>query len=183
MTDLYPNSETRVLPTTPMVDADNRVLEPDEAESESSSASGGYVSGAVDDKRRPLFAAREWSPPKGTLVVVVGMIAIAVAFIIMLFVGVTPAGINALAVVATPIAILVAAYYGLTLSIQQVRSERVEKEKAIQRAEAADAASRESEVWAAQLEAGLRVAMVKLTAAGISTNEVSKAAGTPDDFF
>jgi hypothetical protein len=33
------------------------------------------------------------------------------------------------------------------------------------------------------MESGLRVAMAKLTAAGISTDEVTKAAGTPDDFF
>jgi hypothetical protein len=86
-------------------------------------------------------------------------------------------------VIATPIATMVAAYYGITLSIQQVRNERAEKEKAIARADAAVTASRETEVWAAQMESGLRVAMAKLTAAGIGTDEVTKAAGTPDDFF
>lgn len=117
------------------------------------------------------------------LVVLVGIVALAVAFIVLIFVNATNASINALAVIATPIASMVAAYYGITLSIQQVKNERAEKEKAIARADAADAASRETEVWAAQMESGLRVAMVKLTAARVQTDEVTKAAGTPDDFF
>ena len=117
------------------------------------------------------------------LVVLVGIAALAVAFIVMLLVGVSSESINALAVFATPIASMVAAYYGITLSIQQVRSERAEKEKAIARADAADAASRETEVWASQMESGLRVAMAQLTAARIGTDSVTKAAGTPDDFF
>ncbi|TFC89846.1 hypothetical protein E3T28_10095 [Cryobacterium sinapicolor] len=117
------------------------------------------------------------------LVVLVGIAALAVAFIVMLLVGVSSESINALAVFATPIASMVAAYYGITLSIQQVRSERAEKEKAIARADAADAASRETEVWAAQMESGLRVAMAQLTAARIGTESVTKAAGTPDGFF
>jgi hypothetical protein len=122
-------------------------------------------------------------PQRTALVVLVGMVALAIAFIVMIFVNVTSESINALAVIATPIATMVAAYYGITLSIQQVRNERAEKEKAIERADAAVTASRETEVWAAQMESGLRVAMAKLTAAGISTDEVTKAAGTPDDFF
>lgn len=117
------------------------------------------------------------------LVVLVGIIALAVAFIVMLLVGVSSESINALAVFATPIASMVAAYYGITLSIQQVRSERAEKEKAVARADAADAASRETEVWAAQMESGLRVAMAQLAAARIGTESVTKAAGTPEGFF
>lgn len=117
------------------------------------------------------------------LVVLVGITALAVAFIVMLLVGVSSESINALAVFATPIASMVAVYYGITLSIQQVQSERAEKEKAVARADAADAASRETEVWAAQMESGLRVAMAQLTAARIGTEAVEKAAGTPDGFF
>ncbi|WP_156109655.1 hypothetical protein [Cryobacterium sp. MLB-32] len=121
--------------------------------------------------------------PNMALVVLVGMGALAIAFIVMIIVGVTGESINALAVIATPIASMVAAYYGITLSIQQVKNERIEKEKALARAEAADVARREIEVWSAQMESGLRVAMAKLTAARVGTDEVTRAAGTPDDFF
>jgi hypothetical protein len=138
---------------------------------------------AREPARRPGASAFARAPQRTALVVLVGMVALAVAFIIMIFVNVTSESINALAVIATPIATMVAAYYGITLSIQQVRNERAEKEKAIARADAAVTASRETEIWAAQMESGLRVAMAKLTAAGISTDEVTKAAGTPDDFF
>lgn len=117
------------------------------------------------------------------LVVLVGMGALALAFVVMIIVGVTGESINALAVIAAPIASMVAAYYGITLSIQQVRNEREEKEKALARADAADVARREIEVWSAQMESGLRVAMAKLNAARVGTDEVTRAAGTPDDFF
>jgi len=123
------------------------------------------------------------APQNMALVVLVGMASLAVAFIVMIVVSVTSESINALAVIATPIASMVAAYYGITLSIQQVRNEREEKERALERADAADAARREIEVWSAQMESALRVAMVKLGAARVSTDEVTKAAGTPDDFF
>ncbi|TDW31366.1 hypothetical protein [Cryobacterium psychrophilum] len=122
-------------------------------------------------------------PQNIALVVLVGMVSLAVAFIVMIIVSVTSESINALAVIATPIASMVAAYYGITLSIQQVKNERDEKEKALARADAADVARREIEVWSAQMESGLRVAMAKLNAARVSTDEVTKAAGTPDDFF
>jgi hypothetical protein len=121
--------------------------------------------------------------PSTALVVLAGIAALVVVFIVMILVGVSSESINALAVFATPIASMVAAYYGITLSIQQVKNERAEKEKAIARADAADAGSRETEVWSAQMESGLRVAMAKLSAAGIRTDEVTKAAGTPDGFF
>ncbi|MBB5641452.1 hypothetical protein [Cryobacterium roopkundense] len=122
-------------------------------------------------------------PQNMALVVLVGMGALALAFIVMIIVGVSSESINALAVIATPIASMVAAYYGITLSIQQVKNERAEKEKALARADAADVARREIEVWSAQMESGLRVAMAKLNAARVGTDEVTKAAGTPDDFF
>lgn len=127
--------------------------------------------------------ARPVRRPNMALVVLVGMGALALAFIVMIIVGVTNESINALAVIATPIASMVAAYYGITLSIQQVKNEREEKEKALARADAADVARREIEVWSAQMESGLRVAMAKLNAARVGTDEVTKAAGTPDDFF
>jgi hypothetical protein len=127
--------------------------------------------------------AKDTPPQRVALVVVVGMSLLAIAFIIMIFVNPTSEAINALAVIAAPIAAMVAAYYGITLSIQQVKNERAEKEKALARAEAAEAISRETEVWSAQMESGLRVAMAKLTAAGVTTSEVTKAAGTPADFF
>jgi hypothetical protein len=127
--------------------------------------------------------SRGASSSRRALVVLVGIVALAVAFIILVFVNVTNASINALAVIAAPIASMVAAYYGITLSIQQIKSERAEKERAVARAEAAEVASRETEVWAAQMESGLRVAMAKLNAAGVNTDEVTKAAGTPADFF
>ncbi|MFO7689305.1 MAG: hypothetical protein R6W83_01910 [Cryobacterium sp.] len=126
---------------------------------------------------------RDAPPQRIALVVVVGMSLLAVAFIVMIFVNVSSASINALAVIAAPIAAMVAAYYGITLSIQQVKNERAEKERALARADAADAAGRETEVWAAQMESGLRVAVAKLNAAGVNTSEVTKAAGTPEGFF
>ncbi|TFC15315.1 hypothetical protein E3O19_09375 [Cryobacterium algoritolerans] len=126
---------------------------------------------------------RPAAPPRTALVVLAGIGALALDFIVMILVGVSSESINALAVLSTPIASMVAAYYGITLSIQQVRNERAEKEKAIGRADAADASSRETEVWSAQMESGLRVAMAKLAAAGVGTDEVTKAAGTPDGFF
>ncbi|TFD74832.1 hypothetical protein E3T48_13060 [Cryobacterium fucosi] len=128
-------------------------------------------------------SARSNTAQRTALVVLVGIGALVLAFIVMLLVGVSSESTNALAVFATPIASMVAAYYGITLSIQQVKNERAEKEKAIARADSADAGSRETEVWAAQMESGLRVAMAKLAAAGVGTDEVTKAAGTPDDYF
>ena len=139
---------------------------------------------AAAEPRQPARSpSRSRSPQKTALVVLVGMIALAASFIIMIFVNVTSASINALAVIATPIASMVAAYYGISLSFQQVKNERADKEQAIAKADAADASGRDAEVWAAQLESGLRIAMVKLNAAGVNTDEVTKAAGTPDDFF
>ena len=144
----------------------------------SAPASTATTQAAAPAVRRPMDA-----PQRTALVVLAAMGVLVLAFIVMLIVGVSAASINALAVIATPIASMVAAYYGITLSIQQVKNERAEKERAIARAEAADTTSRETEVWAAQMESGLRVAMAKLNAAQINTDEVTKAAGAPDDFF
>ncbi|WP_157509404.1 hypothetical protein [Glaciibacter superstes] len=167
MTDL-PNSPQPTMPLQPA---------PAPGQSQQAAVAATAPATAPDESRASAPALRV------PLVVLVGIVALALAFIVLIFVNATNASINALAVIATPIASMVAAYYGITLSIQQVRSERAEKEKAIARADAADASSRETEVWAAQMESGLRVAMVKLTAAKVPTDEVTKAAGTPDDFF
>ena len=137
----------------------------------------------VPDTRPAASAVTDDPPQRIALVVLVGMSLLAIAFIVMIFVNVTSEAINALAVIAAPIAAMVAAYYGITLSIQQVKNERAEKQKGLARAEVAEAISRETEVWSAQMESGLRVAMVKLAAAGVDTSEVTKAAGTPADFF
>jgi hypothetical protein len=138
---------------------------------------------ATGERTKPLKSAFGEAPERTALVVLVALVALAVAFIVVVFVGVSSASINALAVIVAPIASMVAAYYGITLSIQQVRNERAEKQKALERADAAATASRETEIWAGQMESGLRVAMAKLNAAGINTDEVTKAAGTPADFF
>lgn len=143
----------------------------------------------TDAESQPTGSSASVSLAKGrppqtlAFVVVVGMSALALAFVIMVFVNVSSESINALAVIATAIASMVAAYYGITLSIQQVKNERADKERALARALAAETSGRETEVWSAQMESGLRVAMAKLNAAGVDTDEVTKAAGTPDDFF
>ncbi|MCU1444868.1 hypothetical protein [Cryobacterium sp.] len=120
---------------------------------------------------------------RAALVVLVGIAVLTIAFLIMIFVNVSSESVIALAVIATPIASMVAAYYAVTLSIQQVRTERAEKDKALAKLEAVQENARETEVWASQMESGLRVAMAKLDGAGVSTAAVSRAAGTPNDFF
>jgi hypothetical protein len=117
------------------------------------------------------------------LVVIVGVVALFFAFGLLAIFSPTSATVAALAVIATPIASIVAAYYGITLSMQQVRAAQGERERAIERVAAAEAAARESDVWAAQLESALRVAKVKLDAARISTGDVERAAGVDADFF
>lgn len=181
MTDLPTAKPTR----TPS-DAETKVLnlgQPASSGPPTGSVPAATAAPATPRDRPAASAVRPAVRPNMALVVLVGMVALALAFIVMIIVGVTNESINALAVIATPIASMVAAYYGITLSIQQVKNEREEKEKALARADAADVARREIEVWSAQMESGLRVAMAKLNAARVSTDEVTKAAGTPDDFF
>jgi len=135
-------------------------------------------------RNRTLLSDLKTGPPqRAALVVLVGIAVLTLAFIIMIFVNVSNESIIALAVIATPIASMVAAYYAVTLSIQQVKTERADKEKALGKLEAVEAGARETEVWASQMESGLRVAMAKLDGAGVSTVAVTRAAGTPDDFF
>jgi hypothetical protein len=139
---------------------------------------------ATKTRNRTLFSDLRTGPPqRAALVVLVGIAVLTIAFIIMIFVNVSTESIIALAVIATPIASMVAAYYAVTLSIQQVKTERADKEKALVKLEAAVAGARETEVWASQMESGLRVAVARLDSAGISTVAVTRAAGTPEDFF
>ena len=126
---------------------------------------------------------RTGRPERAALVVLVGIVLLTIAFLIMIFVNVSNESVIALAVIATPIASMVAAYYAVTLSIQQVTSERADKDKAVAKLEAVQESARETEIWASQMESGLRVAMAKLDGAGVSTDAVTRAAGTPDDFF
>lgn len=154
---------------------------------DSTAAPGEYVQAAHAESPEDLTAPK----PRLTadqnirlmLVVIVGVVALFFAFGLLAIFSPTSATVAALAVIATPIASIVAAYYGITLSMQQVRAAQRERELAIERVAAAEAAARESDVWAAQLESALRVAKVKLDAARISTGDVERAAGVDADFF
>jgi hypothetical protein len=139
---------------------------------------------STSPRSRPALAGLRTGPPqRAALVALVGIAVLTIAFLIMIFVNVSNESVIALAVIATPIASMVAAYYAVTLSIHQVRTERADKETALAKLEAVQASARETEVWASQMESGLRVAMAKLDGAGVSTDAVTRAAGTPDDFF
>jgi hypothetical protein len=148
-----------------------------------SSESAATATPAKARNRTLMGDLRTGPPQRAALVVLVGIAVLTIAFLIMIFVNVSNESVIALAVIATPIASMVAAYYAVTLSIQQVRTERADKDKAIAKLEAVQENARETEVWASQMESGLRVAMAKLDSAGVSTDAVTRAAGTPDDFF
>ncbi len=129
-------------------------------------------------------AAKPWSRDlRFMLVVIVAIVALFLAFALVVAFTPTGAGVSALAVVAAPIATMVAAYYGISLALRQVADARRAAEAAEARARAAETTARESDAWAAQMESGLRVAVAKLAAARIETSDVERAAGTPDDFF
>ncbi|MBC7443165.1 MAG: hypothetical protein H7311_11745 [Ramlibacter sp.] len=183
MTDFYSGTPapTRILDTDPT----QTLVTPDYVEDRAADLPPEHVQPPAPGRGVSQTSVRRVTSPtqRTALVVLFAIGALALVFIVMLVVGVSSESINALAVFATPIASMVAAYYGITLSIQQVRNERAEKEKALARADAADASSRETEVWASQMESGLRVAVAQLTAARMGTDAVTKAAGTPDDFF
>jgi hypothetical protein len=117
------------------------------------------------------------------LVVLAAIVALFLAFALLIAFSPTTAAISALAVIAAPIATMVAAYYGISLALRQVRDARETADAAEERARAAEATARESDAWAAQMESGLRVAVAKLKAAGQDTRDVERAAGTPDQFF
>ena len=117
------------------------------------------------------------------LVVLTAIVVLFLAFALLIAFSPTGAAISALAVIAAPIATMVAAYYGISLALKQVNDARNAAEAAEARARAAEASARESDAWAAQMESGLRVAVAKLRAAGGETRDVERAAGTPDEFF
>ena len=117
------------------------------------------------------------------LVVLAAIVVLFLAFALLIAFSPTNAAISALAVIAAPIATMVAAYYGISLALRQVSDARNAAETSEARARAAEASARESDAWAAQMESGLRVAVAKLRAAGEQTRDVERAAGTPDEFF
>lgn len=117
------------------------------------------------------------------LVVLAAIVALFLAFALLIAFSPTGAAISALAIIAAPIATMVAAYYGISLALRQVKDARDAADAADARARAAEASARESDAWAAQMESGLRVGVAKLKAAGQDTRDVERAAGTPDEFF
>ncbi|WP_127793461.1 hypothetical protein [Agromyces sp. LHK192] len=117
------------------------------------------------------------------LVVLAAIAALFLAFALLIAFSPTGAAISALAVIAAPIATMVAAYYGISLALRQVRDANDAAEAAEARARAAEASARDSDAWSAQMESGLRVAVSKLKGAGLETRDVERAAGTPDEFF
>jgi len=155
---------------------------------------GGQVPDAVeaeatDDALEPGAAPadperRSWSRDlRFMLVVLAAIVALFLAFALLIAFSPTGAAISALAVIAAPIATMVAAYYGISLALRQVSDARNAAVAAEARARAAEASAHESDAWAAQMESGLRVAVSKLKGAGVSTSDVERAAGTPDEFF
>lgn len=117
------------------------------------------------------------------LVVLAAIVALFLAFALLVAFAPNGAAISALAIIAAPIATMVAAYYGISLALKQVADAREAAEAAEARARAAETSARESDAWAAQMESGLRVAVAKLRDAGRDTSDVERAAGTPDEFF
>ncbi|GAA4375127.1 hypothetical protein [Agromyces bauzanensis] len=117
------------------------------------------------------------------LVVLTAIVVLFLAFALLIAFSPTGAAISALAIIAAPIATMVAAYYGISLALRQVTDARNAAQAADARARAAEASARESDAWAAQMESGLRVAVAKLKADGRDTRDVERAAGTPDEFF
>ena len=139
---------------------------------------------AVVTPPAPSNDARPWGRDlRFMLVVLVAVVVLFIAFALVVAFGPSAGAISALAIVAAPIATMVAAYYGISLALRQVRDARDADEAADARARAAETSARESDAWAAQMESGLRVSVAKLRAAGVETRDVERAAGTPDEFF
>ena len=132
----------------------------------------------------PAAEPRAWSRDlRFMLVVLTAIVVLFLAFALLIAFSPTGEAISALAIIAAPIATMVAAYYGISLALRQVRDAREAAAAAEARARAAEASARESDSWAAQMESGLRVAVAKLRSAGQNTRDVERAAGTPDEFF
>lgn len=118
------------------------------------------------------------------LVVVLGaVLVLVIAFVFVIALAPTPEGVSALAVIAAPIALIVTAYFAISLALRLLGDARAAAEAAEERAAAAEQSARESDAWAAQMESGLRVAMTKLRGSSQTTTDVERAAGTPADFF
>lgn len=118
------------------------------------------------------------------VVIVLGVaVVLIVAFALVLALAPTPEGVNALAVVAAPLALIVIAYFGVSLALKIVGDARAATDEALERAAVAEMTAREADAWAAQMESGLRVAVARLRAAGETTTDIERAAGTPDEFF
>lgn len=150
-------------------------------------ADGTALPGTADSApavSEPGAEGRHWSRDlRFMLVVLAAIVALFLAFALLIAFSPTGAAISALAIIAAPIATMVAAYYGISLALRQVRDARDGAEAAEARARAAETSARESDAWAAQMESGLRVSVAKLRAAGVDTRDVERAAGTPDEFF
>lgn len=132
----------------------------------------------------PSHDSRPWGRDlRFMLVVLVAVVVLFIAFVFVVAFGPSAGAVSALAIVAAPIVTMVAAYYGISLALRQVRDARDAAEAADARARAAETSARESDAWAAQMESGLRVSVAKLRAAGVETRDVERAAGTPDEFF
>ncbi|RXZ42340.1 hypothetical protein, partial [Agromyces binzhouensis] len=85
------------------------------------------------------------------LVVLVAIAALFLAFALVVAFSPDASGIAALAIVAAPIATMVAAYYGISLALRQVAEARRSADAADARARAAETSARESDAWAAQM--------------------------------
>lgn len=142
------------------------------------------VDDATTAKPADTAEGRPWGRDlRFMLVVLAAIVALFLAFALLIAFSPTGAAISALAIIAAPIATMVAAYYGISLALRQVRDARDAAESSEARARAAETSARESDAWAAQMESGLRVSVAKLRAAGVDTRDVERAAGTPDEFF
>ncbi|MFK4729398.1 hypothetical protein ROT00_06910 [Agromyces mediolanus] len=140
--------------------------------------------GPVPDRPAAPPSAGRWSRDlRFMLVVLAAIVALFLAFALLVAFAPNGAAISALAIIAAPIATMVAAYYGISLALKQVADAREAAETADARARAAETSARESDAWAAQMESGLRVAVAKLRDAGRDTSDVERAAGTPAEFF
>lgn len=138
----------------------------------------------TDARTSPRSGSNVWSRDlRFMLVVLAAIVVLFLAFALLIAFSPTGAAISALAIIAAPIATMVAAYYGISLALRQVSDARNAADAADARARAAEATARESDAWAAQMESGLRVAVAKLKADDRDTRDVERAAGTPDEFF
>ncbi len=156
---------------TPRVD-DTAVLQESAAQAERGGPGPSGASGGI------------WSRDlRFMLVVLAAIVVLFLAFALLIAFSPTGAAISALAIIAAPIATMVAAYYGISLALRQVNDARNAAQAAEARARAAEVSARESDAWAAQMESGLRVAVAKLKADGQNTRDVERAAGTPEEFF